>query len=107
MKYIKLNNTQAKKIAGKEDRFNANDPRFIADVFFIVILEDLLPIAKRYIEKLISGGTVEIIDMSKKTDPDVIKLNATFNETEAEGNARINSRVTKWDYAKIEITKEM
>ncbi len=107
MKFIKLNNTQAKRISGKEDRFNANGFTFIGENFYIVILEDLLPIAKRYIKKLISGRKVEIIDMSKRTNPDVIKLKAVFKETTEEGEARIATRVSKWDYTKMEIKKEL
>ena len=107
MKYIKLNNTQAKRISGKEDRFNANDPRFIAENFYIVISEDLLPIAKRYIKKLMSGRKVKIIDMSKRTDPDVIKLKSVFREPIDEAETRIATRITKWDYTKIEIKEEL
>ncbi len=107
MRYIKLNNTQAKKIAGKYDSFNAIDPRFIEEDFYIVILEDLLPIAKRYIKKLITSGKVGTIDMSKTIDSDVVKLNSVFNETAEESRARVGTRVTKWDYTEKEIKDEL
>ncbi len=107
MKYIKLNNTQSRKIAGKEDAFNANDPRFIKEGFFIVILKDLLPIAKRYVTRLLKEGKAKVIDMLIKIDIDVIELNKAFNETEEEGDLRIDSYVTKWDYTKIDIKKEL
>ncbi len=103
MKFIKLNNIQAKRISGKEDEFNANDPRFIEENFYIVILEDLLPIAKRYIESLV----VTVIDMANSSDLDVIKLNSVFNETDSEANTRIATRITKWDYTKIDIKEEL
>ncbi len=105
MKYIKLNNTQGKKISGKEDEFNANNPRFILENFYIVILNDLLPIAKRYVNKLIKENKSKIIDMSERLDPDVIKLETVFNETIEE--ADIRKRITKWDYTKIEIKEEL
>lgn len=107
MIYIKLNNIQAKKIAGKEDDFNANDPRFIEEDFFIVILRDLLPIAKRYVMRLVKSDNAKVIDMSKVADRDVIKLKAVFKETESQGDARMVTRVTKWDYTKITISKEL
>ncbi len=105
MKYIKLNNLQAKEIAGKEDDFNANDPRFIENNFFIVILDDLLPIAKRNINELIRIGKVKIIDMTKKTEADPIKIKEVSNQTLRQSSVRIKSRITIWDYTKVEIDK--
>jgi len=109
MKYIKLNNIQAKKVAGREGSFNANDPRFIEEDFFIIILTDLLPIAKRYITRLIQSNSVDTIDMENISDKnvDVLKLKAVFEEGETEGNARLAERVTKWDYTTREIKSEL
>jgi len=107
MKFIKLNNTQAKKISGKEDDFHANGSRFIDNDFFIVVLEDLMPIAKGLIKTMLSQGKATVIDMSKKTNADVIKIMSVLIETEAQGNARIATRSAKWDYTKMEVTEKL
>jgi len=111
MKYLKLNNTQARKLTGKYDEFNAFDARFIEEDFYICSqinrLGEVFGIAKRYLNRLIDSGEIKVIDMSNKTDPDVIKLTNVFKETERQNNTRIERRVTKWDYNKIEINKEL
>lgn len=111
MKFIKLDNTQAKKLSGRYGNFNAANPRFIGEDFYIMPfgkdLMEIFGIAKRYLKRLASSGKIKIIDMSKATDPDVIKLKSVFKETEAEGDARLATRVTKWDYTTRDITTEL
>lgn len=118
MKYLKLNSVQAKKLAGMYDRFNALDPVFVGiddstgeEEFILQSIERLgnvFGIAKRYLQKQADDDKIKIVDtIINPTDPDVIKLNAISKETDVEIDARINSRVTKWDYTKIEIKKEL
>ncbi len=110
MNLIKLNNIQAKKIAGRYDKGHALDPAFIEEDFFIIpINEDLSEvygIAKRYLQKLLTAGDINIIDTAVSTDPDVIKWTAIKKETAEQSEVRITSRITKWDMAK-EITREL
>ena len=109
-KFIKLNDIQANKIAGKYEG-TALDPRFIEVDFNIIPLSrDLLTvfgIAKRYLIRLKNQGKIKIIDMSVASDRDVVKIKKVFRETMEEGQVRIVKRVTKWDYTKIDINEEL
>ena len=112
MKLIKLNNIQAKKIAGMYGKYHAIDPVFIEEDFFLVPLAgDLDEIyyntAITYLLKLSSQGKIKEIDTANKTDPDVIKLLAVKKETLDESSARIATRITKLDYTKVDIKDEI
>lgn len=111
MKLIKLNNVQAKKIAGMYGKYHALDPVYVEENFFYIPisrdLKTIYGIAKRFIKRLIQQGKIKIIDTSIKTDPDVIKLMAVKKETVDESSARVATRVTKWDYTKIDIKDEI
>jgi len=105
MKFTKLDNAQAKKVSGKYDSFNALDPRYVEENFFILPLElsDAFMIAKDYINNL----SLKVIDMGDKNDTDAITLKLMFSENENQSDARNARRVEKWDYNKIEINKEL
>lgn len=110
-KYIKLNNSQAGRITGSYDKFNGFIARYIEEDFYIVPmiseLDDELGIAKSYLKKLLNQGTAIIIDMSVATDPNVIKIKKVFKETPEETKLRMDGRVTKLDYLKKTISKEL
>ncbi len=109
-KFIKLNDIQAKKIAGKYNGV-AIDPRFIEIGFYIIQLgEDMMDefaVVKRYLKKLSQSSEINIIDMANTSDVDVKKINSVFNETMDDSNRRISKRVTKWDYTKVDIKDEL
>ncbi len=109
-KFIKLNDNQANKLAGKYQG-TAIDPRFIdVDFNIIPLSKDLLQmmgIAKRYLKRLKAQGKIKIIDMSNASDSDVVKIKKVFRETMEQGSTRIAKRVTKWDYMTRDINQEL
>jgi len=104
MKVLKFNNTIAEKIAGRVDKFNAIDPIFIQDDFWI-LPEDMLinfqgkfPALVNKIINQITLGNITVIDMEDTGNTDVITISLTKNETDEQNEARIVRRKVFWDY---------
>lgn len=111
MKYIKLNDEQAKMIEGKYSTGHILKTRPIVVKYNILPLDimenKIFGIANRYIKKLLESGKAKIIDMADASDPDVIKLNTVFTETEEEEKVRVGTQITKLEYTKKEVKKEL